>query len=251
MKHPYLKAILAGVVCTVFTATGAIIPQVLGLGEAGQIAVMAAAVIFSALVGVVVMKKTRFTLGEYGFNKGVGRNIRSVWFYIPLLLVEILPIVLFGFQRATLPMILLLALFTVGVGFNEEIYFRGLALKFLSEKGGKQAIIWSSVIFGVLHAANALGGKDLLYIATQISFAFLVGFVLAEIVSITKNLWAAILWHAAHDFISMSTQSGFAEKELLLAALQTAILLVYAVGLWKKQEEQALVGSTTYRGVHT
>lgn len=234
MRHSYWNAILAGVVCTVFTAIGAVLSQIIAIGEIGQLAVMAAAVILSALIGAVTMKKTHCSMHEYGFNKGIDHNIRAVWFYIPLLLVEILPIILFGFQEATLQMALILALFTVGVGFNEEIYFRGLAFRSLSEKGMKQAVIGSSVIFGVLHAANAFGGKDLLNLATQISFAFLVGFVLAEIVSITKNLWIAILWHAAHDFIAMSAQSGPGERELLLGALQTTILLVYAVGLWKK-----------------
>ncbi len=233
MKHPYLKAALAGVVCTVFTAIGSAFSQVLSLGESGQIAVMAAAVIISALVGVAVMKKSRFAMGEYGFNKNAGCSARAIWFCIPLILAEILPIVFFGFEAVTLPVIALLALFTIGVGFNEEIYFRGLTLKFLSVKGTKQAIIWSSVIFGVLHAANAFRGKEIVYITSQIFFAFIVGFVLAEIVIITKNLWIAIIWHSAHNFIAMSTQSGFGEKELVLGALQIGIMSIYAIWLWR------------------
>ncbi len=234
MKHPYLKAAITGVVCTVFTAIGSALSQILKLNEMGQIAVMATAVILSALIGLAVMTKSHFTLNDYGFSRRLGRNARDAWFYIPLLLAEILPIAMFGFQRTTLPMIALLALFTIGVGFNEEIYFRGIALKYLSDKGAKKAIVASSVIFGVLHAANAFGGKDLIYIAAQIVFAFLVGFVLAETVSITKNIWFAIIWHTVHDFIAMSTQNGLGERELLLGALQIIIMLVYAAWLWRK-----------------
>lgn len=161
--------------------------------------------------------------------------------------VEIIPIVLIGFSsEVTVLQYIILLFFTVAVGFNEEIYFRGLALKFIEEKGRKKAIIWSSVIFGVLHLVNALNGKNALYLVLQMMFALLVGFVLVEIVSITKSLWVVIAWHAAHDYISSITGETLDTTALIILAIQVGILLVYAICIWKKSniDDTATLGVT-------
>lgn len=92
----------------------------------------------------------------------------------------------------------MLVLFTVAVGFNEELYFRGLSFSFLSRIGRKQAVIGSAVVFGVLHAANALSGTNPLEVLLQIAFAFLAGLALAVV------------------------------------SAQVFILLICTVGLWKR-----------------
>jgi len=234
-KHPFMAVILLGLLCTFFTALGLTIPQIIGLEEVPSMWFMAINIAVSAVIGMLIMVKSRFSVAEYGFNRHFCKTAGKVWFYIPLIIIELLPIIVCGFSNdVTLPLYIAVAFFTISVGFNEEIYFRGLALKFLSEKGVKKAILWSSVIFGILHIANALNGKSLLYIILQIIFAFLVGFVLAEIVSITKSIWMVIIWHASHDFVAMTTTDTLDTVSLLILAAQTIILFVYAVVLWKK-----------------
>jgi len=233
-RHPYGAAIISGLLCTLFTALGMAIPQIFGLDEMLTITVMTIAVAVSAAIGILIMKKSRFTIAEYGFNKYLSKNTNKVWFYIPLIVIELIPIIVYGFNnKISAPMYIMIALFTISVGFNEEIYFRGLAFKFISDRGVKKAIIWSSVIFGILHIANALNGKDLPYIILQVSFAFLIGFVFAEIVSITKSIWVVIICHFAHDFISMSTGETLDRNAIIILAVQTVILLIYAIVLWK------------------
>ncbi len=212
------------------------ISQIIGLEDIPTYIVMAIAVSVSALIGILIMKKSRFTMNEYGFQKNLGKNVGKAWFFIPLILIELIPIITGGGFSAEISPVLYvtIALFTIGVGFNEEIFFRGLALKFIRCRGMKKAIIWSSVIFGILHSANAFNGKSLFYIILQISFAFLVGFVFAEIVCITESIWIVILCHAAHDFISMTSKEVLDTKGLIILAVQTVILLIYAIGLWRK-----------------
>lgn len=196
---------------------------------------MAVAVAVSAGLGMLIMVKSSISVSEHGFNRHFLKSASKVLFYIPLLVIELIPIVVFGFSGDIPPSLYIaVAFFTIAVGFNEEIYFRGLALKILGEKGVKKAIVWSSIMFGLLHMANALNGKNLEYIILQISFAFLVGFVLAEIVSITKSIWVVIVWHTAHDFIAMTTQDISNTTAFVLLATQTIILLIYAIVLWKK-----------------
>lgn len=233
-KHPYIFAVLVALLCTFMTALGAATPQVIGLDIDLQLPVTTAFLIISIVIGIAIMKKSRFSLYEYGFRRCEKDTYHKVRWYLPLLAIEILPIAVSGISSEVKALqFVTLLFFTVAVGFNEEIYFRGLAFQVLKEKGRKQAIIWSSVIFGTLHLVNALNGKDLLDLVLQMFFAFLVGIVLSEIVSITKSLWAVIVWHAAHDYISGITGDVRDKTALIILAVQVGFLLIYAIHLWK------------------
>lgn len=241
-KHPFIAAFLVALICTFITAFGSAIPQIFELEDDPQLLVMIGFLIISSIVGIIIMKKSRFTVSEFGIRRSEKGSARKVGWYLPLVVMEILPILAFGFSpEVMLQQYIIILLFTVAVGFNEEIYFRGLALKFMEEKGRKKAILWTSIIFGTLHLINALNGKTNLYLVLQMFFAFIVGFVLAEIVFITKSLWIVILWHAAHDYISSITGDLLNTKALIVLAIQVVILLAYAVCIWKKSTEETLV----------
>lgn len=245
-KHPYTAVILIGLLCTFMTALGTAVPQIIGLDANVQIIVTTAFLIISIAIGIFIMKKSRFKISDYGFRKSKKDAYYKVWWYVPLLAVEILPIAIAGFSsEVTVLQYIILLFFTVAIGFNEEIYFRGLAFKIMEEKGRKKAIIWSSIIFGVLHLVNALNGKNALYLVLQMIFAFLVGFVLAEIVSISKSLWIVIIWHAAHDYISYITGEALDTTALIVLAIQVGILLVYATCIWKRSNIDNMVTLVT------
>ena len=234
-KHPYAAAILLGLLCTFLTGIGTAIPQVMDFDTYMSYLVLAISLIFSSGIGIIIMKRTNITLKTYGFQRSENKSFRKIWWYLPLIIIEILPPAIYGSSNQILPyQYLIVAFLTIAVGFNEEIYFRGLILQFLTVKGRKNAIMGSAIIFGILHIANAFNGKNLLYIVLQMSFAFLVGFVLAEILSITKSLWIVIIWHASHDFIAMTTEGELDTKALIILSIQVLLLLVYAIGIWKR-----------------
>lgn len=238
-RHPYIAAILIALLCTFLTAFGSAVSQIMEIGEEQQILGITAFLVIAVVIGLIIMKKSRFSLSQYGFRKNDINSAGKVLWFIPLVVMEILPIVFLGFSSEIKALQYLnLLFFVIAVGFNEEIYFRGLAFKFMQEKGTKNAIIGTSILFGVLHLANALSGKNVLYLILQVIFAFLVGFVLAEIVSITKSLWAVIIWHASHDYISMITGDELNTKSLIILAIQVVVLLIYAFMLWKSSEDR-------------
>ena len=233
-KKPYVMVVLAAFLCTFMTALGTAVSQIIDLNTDVQIAVTTVFLMVSIAIGIVLMKKSGFSLADHGFRRSEEETSRKLWWYAPLVVMEVLPIIIYGFSpEIKVIQYIIIAFFTIAVGFNEEIYFRGLALKLLEEKGSKRAIIFSSVVFGMLHLVNALNDKDTLYLVLQMFFAFLVGFVLAEIVSITKSLWIVIIWHAAHDFIASTTSEALDAGALIILAIQVGILLVYAVYIWK------------------
>lgn len=234
-KRPYIAVILASLLCTFMTASGMAATQIMGLKDNSVYGVATIALLISVALGILIMKKSKFKLSEYGFRMSEKGSWHKIWWYAPLAAIEVLPIAVYGFGSGVMPaQYITVGIFAITVGFNEEIYFRGLALKFLMGKGKKTAIIASSVIFGILHLANALNGKDTLYLVLQMLFAFLVGFVLAEIVSVARSLWPVIIWHAAHDFISITTGDSINRTALIILAIQVVVLLIYAVGIWKK-----------------
>jgi membrane protease YdiL (CAAX protease family) len=238
-KHPFITVFLFGLLCTFMTALGAAVPQIIGLEEDQQLIVTTVFLVISVVLGIFIMVRSRYRLADYGFQSTIKGGNQKVLWYTPLVIMEIIPIAAFGFSsKITAIQYVLIACFTIAVGFNEEIYFRGLSLKAMETKSRKKAIIWSAVIFGVLHIINALNGKSPLYVVLQMSFAFLVGFVLAEIVSVTKSLWFVIIWHAAHDFIASTTSDALDSKALIVLGIQVGILLIYAILIWRKSVEE-------------
>ncbi|MNO20067.1 CAAX amino terminal protease self- immunity [compost metagenome] len=235
-NHPYIAAIIAAVICTFLTAVGSAAAQIADLGEVPGYLVMASSVALSVLAGLLLLRRSDLSTREIGFRRLASGSVRSVWFCVPLLLMEVIPLTIYGptFARPGAEYAAL-ALLTVVVGLNEELYFRGLSFSFLLGKSRKQAVIGSSIIFGVLHAANALSSATQpVEVLLQIIFAFLVGLTLALIVSITRSLWVGIVWHFVHNFISFSTELALDRTALIVITAQVLILMVYTVGLWKR-----------------
>lgn len=233
-KHPYAAAVLAALICTVLTAVGSAAAQIAELADIPGYLAMSAAVACSILIGFLIIARSGQPAAFYGFRRLASGSMKKVWLVIPLLLLEIVPLVLFApkFPQSGL-FYTVLALFTLLVGLNEELYFRGLVFHFLRQKGPKAAVIGSAIIFGILHAVNALSGTNPWAVLLQVVFAFLVGLVLALIVSVTKSLWIGILWHTVHNFISFSTESSLDQTAITVIGIQVVIMLIYAVGLWR------------------
>ncbi|GIO36635.1 hypothetical protein J41TS12_14960 [Paenibacillus antibioticophila] len=232
LKNPYWPAIGVAVLCTFFTALGSAIAEMTEAEEAAAYLIMAGGVAVSALLGLLIMKRSGNVMKQYGFRLPDRNGIGHVWMYVPLFLLELVPVLIYGFHFNKQPVVyMVLLLFTLLVGLNEELYFRGLVVGYLNRVSTRTAIIGSSVIFGALHAVTALNGKNLGLVLLQVGFAFLAGLVLVQIVVLTKSLWPGILWHIVHNFLSFSTEDVFDEKAILVVSVQVILLLVYAIGM--------------------
>jgi membrane protease YdiL (CAAX protease family) len=218
----------------VFPVAAGTISTIMETGETQTILIQAGFTFLSAAVGIALMAKSSYSLKEYGFT-GMTRQakVNAAWF-LPLLAVEAFSF-LPGFrENVTTVYFLAVVLFTLLVGINEEVYFRGLILKRLGEKGIRYAAIVSSVLFGVVHLVNVVGGANLIYTGLQIVFAALFGFVCAELVILTKSLIPVILWHFIHDCIGFVTVEEITTPALISVIIQTVLMLAYSVYLWKK-----------------
>lgn len=231
VRHPLVALLLVGLGGVLLTAVGSAIGAIVGLDKPSATLLTAAFVGASALAGLGIMLATRPSLAEYGLRRAV--HLRTVWWAIPLLLAPLLVGVIAGFNPEPRMLLPYLAL-TVAVGFNEEIWFRGLALAAVRRLGARPTIFGSAAVFGVMHLANALAGATLPALLLQFGFAALVGVVLAELVAITGSMWLPIGWHFAYDFVSFNSGDAFGPHQLAASSLITVMLAIYAVALWRR-----------------
>lgn len=239
-KRPWPWAILVGIAGTVLTAFGVGFSQVRHLDPMSATYAQAAFVALSAVLGLTVMWQTKPSLAEYGFRSPV-RLDRALW-VVPLLAVPVILLALSGITVTPVQAVAYGAL-AVCVGFNEEIWFRGLLLATLRRLGNRPAILGGSAIFGALHLTNFFAGSPPLHLWLQFAFACLVGFVLAEVVAITGSLWIGIGWHFVYDLAAMSTGDELNTAALVGLAAITAMLGAYAVWLWGRLPADARMTS--------
>ena len=245
-SHPYRISVLIALLMTAVIIVGNIVSNVMSLDSyidgAGDSLALGITNLINILIAVVIMHKSEYSFGRYGFRSIEKGSLASVWFLIPVVLELLLPIILAGFSsEMSIAFILITAFFTITVGFTEEMFFRGLILKYLEVKSVKTAVLVSSIIFGVVHMANALNGNSITSVILQIFYAFLFGVVCAEMVYLTKSIWIPIIWHTLHDFISYVTPESFTMGSLseqisvlLLEGTEFLVLLVFAIGMAKK-----------------
>ncbi|MCP1452399.1 CPBP family intramembrane glutamic endopeptidase [Priestia megaterium] len=231
-NKPIFVSILWALLILVFYVAGGVITQVLKINEINSLLVNGVCVWLSVLIAVLYIWKSNYHFGDMGFRSIEKKSKNKILFYFPIILVEIVGFIV-GIRHVSVEYLLSVVFFTVAVGFAEEIYFRSLILKTLEGKGVKKAIIISSVIFGITHLGNLVGGANIPYTIIQVVFAFAFGIVFAEIFYLTKSLIPVILWHFLHDTFGYIQKQPDIHGTILFAGIQTVILVAYALYMWK------------------
>ena len=117
----------------------------------------------------------------------------------------------------------------LGVGFLEELIFRGLLFKAMLKDGTKSAIIVSSVTFGIGHIINLFNGSgaELLPNILQVIYATAIGFMFVMMFYKTKSLIVCI---AAHGIFN--SLSAFANKAAAtdMRSIMSCLFLVVVCG---------------------
>lgn len=229
-RHPGRSAAAVGLGGVLLTAFGMGVVDAVGPDGAPALLVPAAFVGLSALVGLLVMWRSRPSLADYGFRRPMG--LARIFWGLPL--VAVVAVVFATSDIRVVPGTLLAAtLLAVAIGFNEEIWFRGLLLASLRTLGSRRSVVAASVIFGALHLANLFTGQPLPALLLQFAFAALVGLVLAEIVALTGSLWIGIVWHVIYDAIALHVVDDFTAGGIVGLAVVTVLLAGYAAVLWR------------------
>ncbi len=132
----------------------------------------------------------------------------------------------------------------LGVGFLEELIFRGFLFRAMEKENLTRAIVISSVTFGVGHIVNLLNGQDLPETVSQIIFAVFVGFALVVLFHKGKSLVPCIVFHSVFNALSViandeamnSALGGPVSAALIMIAASAVVLGTYSVWNWKHLE---------------
>ena len=234
-KHPIISSVLIALIPVVLLSVAGTAISIGNLGDIPGFVVQAIACAISVLLGFLIIRKTGVSLREIGFRKPEHGTSRVIFYYIPIIILALL-IFIQGFSsQNTIARVLILLVFTILVGINEELFYRGIIIQRMQKIGIKKAILIASLLFGLFHAASLLGGyKSPLYVLLQVVFAFAFGIVAAEIAVITKSLLPVILWHFVHDFLTLITNQDLNTTAFIVLAIQVVILVVCAVLFWRK-----------------
>lgn len=128
--------------------------------------------------------------------------------------------------------VLLLLVMTFLTGLNEELLFRGLALRALRDHHPEWiAAVLSSVLFGALHLANIVTAGGLA--AVQAAWAIIAGYLLYLCRRVGGGMVLPIVVHWIWDFGSFSpnlrAEDALAGGRNFLGFLTTIVLLIVVV----------------------
>lgn len=168
-------------------------------------------------------------LGKYGLCKPK-ISAAKMLYYIPLAM--LLPVNLWYGVTLNVSLLetVLYILSMAGVGFLEEMIFRGFLFQAMAKDGVKSAIIVSSITFGVGHIVNLINGSgaELLPNLLQIMYAMAIGFAFVLIYWKTKSLVPCIITHSI--FNGLSIFANEAEMTIQQQIISGVFLAIVASG---------------------
>lgn len=226
-------SILSMVVILLFYSMGGATSQINEMNATDTKLTQGIFVWFSVISVMAVWLIKKRSLKELGFSELTPTGLHNIFYCVPVLAVIFLALIT-GFRQDGVEYILASLFLTIGVGFSEEIYFRGIIFQIWKKSGSKNAILVSSLLFGICHIANVLGGADLFMTLLQIVFAFVYGIVFALMFAVSGSLWPCVITHFLHDFFVYITKDGTPQQQMIIAAVQTILLIVYMIILMKK-----------------
>ena len=104
-------------------------------------------------------------------------------------------------QNKSLMGIITGAVFILTIGIAEEIVSRGFVYGIFERLGKNFALVFSSVLFGLLHLGWYLGPYwDPWPAYWHVFNAFAAGFFLCSLMIVTQSIWPSIVMHAAWDW---------------------------------------------------
>lgn len=158
------------------------------------------------IVNLILLAFLLFFIYKNKYCKYIGliipKNIRTCLYFIPLMIISCVNLYNGINVNNSLSEIVFYILIMICVGFIEEIIFRGFLFKMIMKNSINQAIIITSVTFGIGHIVNLLNGYLMVETLFQIFYAFILGYLFAMIFLKTDSILPTIV---AHSFINATS----------------------------------------------
>lgn len=113
----------------------------------------------------------------------------------------------------------------IGVGFLEEIIFRGFLFKMMAKDNLNRAIVVSSITFGIGHIINLLNGAMLIPTLIQICYAIAGGYLFVLVFYKSGSLWPCIITHIVINSLSIFNVDN-------IVSLYVVPIFLIVVSIW-------------------
>jgi uncharacterized protein len=200
-----------------------------------------------ALVALFLLSRLHWWR-EAGFR--LPATPRSLWLFAVPCLPIILNMAYFGVGYPGIARLSLFLALALLVGFVEESYFRGMILRALLGRGPWQAVIISSLCFGILHLLNLAGGANLAATLLQVVYAVAIGLMYAALALRTRTILPLIATHGLTDFVgflalnSTVNTTGLSPLAFLVMAGEIVVYTAYSILLMRQVTLQKQVTAT-------
>ncbi len=194
--------------------------------------------LFSALPQLVLALLCFFYLYQTGLSAQIGlttpaiEKTTTMLYYLPLLLVSCFSL-LYGLRTnlSSLTILAFLGMYS-GVGFMEEVIFRGLMFDALSRKWNHILVIFFiSLTFAIGHIISIVVVEMSVFENfLQIVNAFVVGILFMIVMVSSRNLKACIFAHILYNFLSSISNVG--NTPIKIIVFNTVITFLYTFYLW-------------------
>ena len=166
-------------------------------------------------------------------------------FYLPLFLVSGVGMCFgLGMEYGIVPTILHTVMMC-GVGFLEEVIFRGFLFRGIARQNLTRGIVIASLTFALGHFVNLLNGSDIAENAAQVIYAAAVGFLLTFVFLRTGSILPCIAFHAFNNCLTVFTTGklltdrlGEQTGTLLMLGIQLAIAAGYLVYVVRRPRQE-------------
>ena len=168
---------------------------------------------------------------EYGLCKWQG-NAKRYLYFLPLPLLVSVNLWWAVSPQSALAELLSYVISMVCVGFLEELIFRGFLFKALAKDSLKQAVIISSLTFGIGHILNLFTGSDTAATLIQVVYATAAGFLFTVLFLRSGSLWPCIIAHSAVNAFSIFSPAALSlPRQLLSGGFLCVVSVGYAIYL--------------------
>ena len=204
------------------------------LGDVLQFPELTSFVLIALSIVLIIYLRAAGRLGFYGLRRVQPGTLSLTLFYIPLFATVLVPFAQGLAPGLTLRTVIFAVLLMAGVGFVEEVLFRGFLLQALrASEPLTRAILISGVTFGIGHILNLLRGYSIVDQILQIIAAVLVGIVLSYCAVLTGSILPGIVFHALFNVSSSLTNSSVL-GDAISVAVTSIVMIAYILVLQKR-----------------
>ncbi len=225
---PIWHAMIWIIAYIVLVNLGDMISELIGVTNSATSAIL---IVFSVALLLYVNKNhwARY----YGLQLPKKEDYQKSLFYIPLVIIAVLQYTKGINSALSFRDIMIIVILMMGVGFIEELLFRGFLYQGILKKGKLiNAIIISGLTFGIGHIVNLMRGYSLIDQGSQIVIAIAIGITLALLVSVTESIIPGVVFHTLTNISGTVTNNNLT-VELYIIIFSIILCAIYSLYLKK------------------